>query len=92
MKRRNLARAVYLIALAFVAGWLSAGCRTFSDQDVVLIRTGKAANAGHMKDESLPKEARLVAQDAYDAFCALDYSATGAALPEDVRARSEGRR
>lgn len=81
------AKALLLVALL---GLGAAGCRTLSDADVRLIRTHKAANAAHAADETLPAEARLVAREAYDAFCVLDYSATGEVIPQDVRERVHG--
>jgi hypothetical protein len=79
-------------AFAVVASALFAvGCRTLSDQDIVLIRTARAVNLGHANDAALPTEARAIAQDAYDAFCVLDYSATGEDVPADVRSRIEAR-
>lgn len=76
----------WMVLVALVS-WLLAGCRALSTQDVDLIRQGRAVNAAHAADVRLPTEAREIAQDAYDAFCVLDFSATGTQIPDDVRAR-----
>ena len=48
-------------ALIFV--FLLTGCCGLSEHDRALIATGIAVNTGHAQDESLPIQAREIAQD-----------------------------
>lgn len=78
-----------LLVAAGVAILTLPGCSPYSlsSEDVRMIRFHRDANAELMEREELPRAARDVAQRAHDAFAALDYSATGAELPPEVRAR-----
>lgn len=75
------------LLLLLLAPLMLSGCCSLSHADVELIKVSKAANLGHMQDETLPPQARWVAQDNFDAFCQLDRAATGAEIPADVRER-----
>ena len=53
--------------------------------------TEQAVNRGHSDDESLPREARLIATDNYDAWSAQLYNLNGTRLPADVVRRLQRR-
>lgn len=50
-----------------------------------------AANAGHMRDTSLPKEAREIAQDNYDLANQVRFALTGEDVPADTKERMDAR-
>jgi hypothetical protein len=79
----GVAFLVFIFAMAAAIG----GCRTFSPEDVQLIRTGIAVNEAHVNDVRLPAEARAIARDAADAFHVLRFSADGTPVPAEVEAR-----
>ena len=81
----SCARAVsWLIvtALVFLTIVLCSGC--VSVAAIEQARTEQAVNRGHADDETLPVEARLIAEDNYDAWSAQLYNLAGDRLPADV--------
>jgi hypothetical protein len=78
---------IFLFAVAAVVLALLGGCRTFSQEDVQLIKVGIAVNEAHFNDPRLSADAHAVARDAADAFHVLRYSADGTPVPPDVEAR-----
>lgn len=80
----GVAVVVTVFALAF------GGCAA-PEQALKQARTQGAINAGHVRDRTLPRQARLVAQDNMDAWNAQHYTLTGRFLPDDVLLRKEER-
>lgn len=72
-------------ALLVVLSLLLSGC--VSAAAISQARTEQAINRGHANDSSLPTEARLIADDNYDAWSAQLYNLCGERLPSDVEAR-----
>ncbi len=79
--------ALWLCSLALVLS----GCYAAPPPAISTIKDMVSTNAGHMADESLPEEARLVAQDNHDALHQLRYLLDGTQVPEDVDSRSKAR-
>jgi len=73
-------RAVLLVFLLALSGCVSAAA-------INQAKTEQAVNRGHANDVSLPAEARLIADDNYDAWSAQLYNLCGERLPSDVEAR-----
>lgn len=84
--------ARWLLPLAAVAGMLigSQGCAVVPPESVRLIRASIAVNAGHMADEALPIEARLIAQDNFDDLEVLLYQLAGDPVDPSTAARLSG--
>ncbi len=72
------------LALLVLAVFLS-GC--VSEAAITQARTEQAVNQGHSSDSQLAPEARLIAQDNWDAWSAQLFNLTGAKLPTEVAAR-----
>lgn len=78
----------FVLALLFTL----AGCCGLNGQAEQAARDGIAVNAGHMRDMSLPEEAREVATDNHDyLWDILYYEGCEEKLPDDVRARKNAR-
>lgn len=78
------------VLLSFIL--LVAGCCSLPDDAESALRDAISVNKGHMNDDSLSEDARLVAQDNYD----FDYDVLYRAgcideLPPEVRERKEAR-
>lgn len=89
MRTRGAWLALVVALVALVVAVYVSGCRTYSPEDVQFIRAAQAVNKAHMEDLRLPLEARLIAQDAYDDWSVLRFSADGTPIPEDVQRRLE---
>ena len=79
---KDNAAILLLVALPFVSG-----CYGLAPEDLELVETAIAANAGHYADGALDWPARRIALNNHDAWWALKASVTGDELPESVAGR-----
>ena len=82
-----------LLAVIILCGTASLiGCG-LSPESESAIKESIAANAGHVRDDKLPEEARLIALDSHDLGYAILFNVGSISeIPSDVRARSEARK
>jgi len=75
--------------LLFVLVFLLAGCCMGHPVAESSLKTAISVNKGHMADQELPGEARLIAQDNYDFCWKILYNLTGEEMPDEVKVRME---
>ena len=79
-------RRFCVLALLAVFMAIPLGCCS-NAAAVKALKDGQAVNKGHMNDEALPKQARLIAQDNYDLMSKVLFNLDGTPLPEEVKGR-----
>lgn len=80
-----LAAAVVVVILSALPGCVPSSA-------VKQARIESAVNLGHSRDATLSPDARLIAQDNYDAWSVQLFSLTGEPVPTDVDARVRARK
>jgi hypothetical protein len=79
-------RRILLVVLAL---FLVAGCCMGHPVAESALKTAISVNKGHMADQELPDEAKLIAQDNYDFCWKILYNLTGEKMPDEVKVRIE---
>ena len=86
--RSKAARALRSYCLLGLAALVSSGCA--HREAIRLAELSATVNSGHAKDETLPPEARIIAQDNWDAWAVQLSILRGDPLPPEVAKRVNG--